>query len=259
MVLFFPLFLLLTLFLLITGFLVFIDREDRSSVEPLSVSSFVASEFTDNTLSYSGNEYVWDTTIMTFKEPFEYYLDSGMVWKIKDQKDSILYHGVGNIESKFLSVPGSYVLDLTQPSKFGMGRLVNSGLPLNHDTCNHSPFPDFLLVVVSDVHLKFDFSTIKFSKSLKGGVIDGTQVSLQGLYEQYEGNEFDPRTLKIVASGIEALVEGSVLSTTEKLKKGNIMLTYELSGTLKRQTYIQLDFYDPNKQIQSYHHLNIID
>ena len=54
---FFPLFLLLTLFILITNFLIFIDREDRPLEEPFSVSSLGLSEFADNTLSSSGNEY----------------------------------------------------------------------------------------------------------------------------------------------------------------------------------------------------------
>jgi len=195
-----------------------------------------------------------DTLVMTFKEQLDYFLDSGMVWKIKDENGILMERGIGPISGKFFSKPGWYTLDLTQPLNFGVGLFSSSGIQINHNSCNHSPFPDILNVLVSESYFKFDFSSVEFSKPLSGGSVEGIIVTVKADYDHFQSKELDPKKLKILASGVGAQVIGELLVSNSIIKKGENILRYKLSGTFQKNTYIQLDFYDTNQQIQSYHH-----
>jgi hypothetical protein len=195
-----------------------------------------------------------DTLLISFKDQFDYFLDSGMVWKIKDENGSLMERGTGPISGIFFSKPGWYTIDLSQPLNLGAGLFSSDGLQINHDSCNHSPFPDILHVLVSESHLKFDFSSLKFSSPLSGGSVDGIIVTIKANYDHFYNKELDPKKLIILASGIGAFVKGELQMPTTVIQKGENILRYKLSGTFQKNTYIQLDFYDTNQQIQSYHH-----
>lgn len=199
-----------------------------------------------------------DTTFITFKDSFEYNLDSGMVWKIRNQNDSLIYSGVSSINSIVFPLPGVYVLDLNQPVRFGMDSFADSTLPLNHDLCNHSPFPDELVILVSDTHLKFDFSTIRFNKELSGGSNSDVILTLDGHYEQFSESELNREDIVVIASGVGANLKSKAPKVDAKLINGNNSFSFQLSGSLKSNTYIQLDFYVPKQIIQSYSHLTKI-
>jgi hypothetical protein len=205
------------------------------------------------------NEAKWiDTTLITFKDTFEFYLDSGMVWKIKNETDSIIYRGIGGIDQMTFPIPGKYLLDLTQPTKFGRGLFSEPNIPINHDLCNHSPFPDELVILVSDTHLKFDFSTISFNKELSAGANNDVILTIDGYYEQFSDRKLNFEDIDVIASGVEANMTSKAPKVNSQLINGNYTFSFQLSGNLKRDTYIQLDFYVPNQKSQSYYHLNKI-
>lgn len=208
--------------------------------------------FPGHVVSYA--DLYTDTLIISFKEELDYFLDSGMVWKIKDENGRLLQRGTGPISGKLFSKPGWYTLDLSQPLNFG-GRVFSSGgIQTNHNSCNHSPFPDIINVLVSESCLKFDFSSVEFSRPLSGGSVEGIIVTVKANYDHFQNKELDPINLKIFASGVGAQVKGEFLVSNSIIQKGENILRYKLSGTFQKNTYIQLDFYDTNQQIQSYHH-----
>jgi len=202
------------------------------------------------------NSYSIKYLTITFIDTLNFILDPDMVWKLVDENNNMTMNGKGSISQLIISTPGKYVIDLIQPKKFG--GIFSSDL-MNHDTCNHSPFPDKIEIVVSPIYLKFDFASIRFSQSLSSIHLKDVKLDIEAWFDHYEESDFVLPPLRISSAGVEAEVDGTLVQQTESLKKGKINLTYHLNGSFKKGSYIMLDFHDINNLIQSYSHLTMIN
>src|SRR5690606_11658347 len=92
--------------------------------------------------------------IIAFKSPFSYLFDNDTSWEIVNTETNInIKSGTGSINNMVFEVPGNY--------------LINVSETIPHDTtCEHTHFPETILLEVSPVKMEFDFSTIRFSEEI---------------------------------------------------------------------------------------------
>lgn len=193
---------------------------------------------------------------LTFIDKLSFFLDPDMTWKLFDENHNLIMNGKGAISQLLIGVPGDYTIDLIQPKKFGEYLYSD---PSNHANCNHDPFPDKIAVFVSPIHLKFDFTSIRFSQPLSSVHLKNVKLDIEAWFEHYKEPDFVIPVLKISSVGIEAKVEGTLVQQYKSSKTGKIHLTYHLNGSLKKGSYIMLNFHDANNLIQSYAHLTMIN
>lgn len=189
-------------------------------------------------------------TIKTsYKDSLDFELDPWMVWRIFDAQGKLFMKGKGSINNIAFSKVGSYTLDLKQPTAFGT-KQTKAVSELSHDSCNHAAYPDAIIIEVLPVDLKFDFNTIKFSRPIAGGSIDGVLLSIDVNFDHAHGTSILPEKLSLEFVGIDAQASGAIQEPLKPLvagKKQNI--TYELKGTLKSNTYVQINFTNLHEQI----------
>ncbi len=122
------------------------------------------------------------------------------------------------------------------------------------DSCNHSNVPESFLVKVSPVKMIFDFSTLTFTKNIEAGInLENTEMVLNVNVKSFDNKQVVFENGKMTSAGIGTTIVGNLTKNNLILHPGINKLTYKISGSATKDTYIMFDFFDINNQVQSYY------
>ncbi|MCW3170761.1 hypothetical protein OMO38_19700 [Chryseobacterium sp. 09-1422] len=181
-----------------------------------------------------------ESITIAYSHPLNYFLNDDVKWEMRNEKGQIESSGFGSINNQKVKQPGLYTV-LINEKKLGTGQ-----------TNDHNQFPSKININVSSKSLDFDFSTLKFSRDIKGGqASDGIIVSINAIY-----NSFDNAKVKydhqMTSAGVGTTIVGKLKGGKFELKQGVNTLQFIIEGTAEKGNMIMLDFKDINNQTQSY-------
>jgi hypothetical protein len=104
------------------------------------------------------------------------------------------------------------------------------------------------------VKFVYQFDQISFSTALKSGVNNELIITVPVEMQSFTHKAFKLPKLTINGAGVNTHLTGQLTSSTVSIAEGITNLTFQLSGTVEKGTYIMLDFEDPFGQIQTYYH-----
>ena len=170
-------------------------------------------------------------------------IENSIFWTISNMDSNKKSSLIGNEINNFIfETPGTYQIT------FNENKTILEG------ECNHTDFPEVMLIKVSPYKMDFDFSTIQFSTKLEAGApIENCLVTIDVHLKSFSNDKVAFPNGKFVSSGIGTTINGQLLNEVI-LKPGNNKVTYKLSGSATKDTYIMLDFFDINEQVQSYYY-----
>jgi hypothetical protein len=186
-----------------------------------------------------------ETLSLAFGDSISKELDEHAVWKIlTDDEGDVIASGTGSIKDYQFSNPGKYRL------------FVPGHTSLLEGTCEHHFETEETIIEVAPFRMKFDFSAITFSSPIVGGTeLSNAEITVPATLKVFEA-DLPEYNGKITSSGIGANLSGQLADGPTQLKQGLNQLTFNLSGTATKDTYIMLDFYDVNNQIHCYYFPN---
>ena len=182
--------------------------------------------------------------IISFGEKINFgELENSIFWTISNMDSNKKSSLIGNeINSYIFENPGEYKITFHE----------NKGII--DGECNHAVFPELMIIRVSAFKMDFDFSTIQFNKKLVAGEnIENSELTLNVSFKSFKNDSLVFSKGKIISAGIGTTISGQLLNEVT-LKPGNNKVTYKLSGSASKDTYIMLDFFDINEQVQSYYY-----
>ena len=170
-------------------------------------------------------------------------IENSIFWTILNMDSNKKSSLIGNEINNFIfETPGTYQIT------FNENKTILEG------ECNHTDFPEVMLIKVSPYKMDFDFSTIQFSEKLVAGEnIENSELTLNVSFKSFKNDSLVFSKGKIISAGIGTTINGQLLNEVT-LKPGNNKVTYRLSGSASKDTYIMLDFFDINEQVQSYYY-----
>lgn len=182
--------------------------------------------------------------LVPYNTAFSYDLASSTSWELKTSIGQVLKSGKGSLENEMFEEPGNYVLQI---------HTLN-----NPNSCDDST-PEKLNIKVSTMNMSFDFSSVKFSKKIKGGQPTvGIVVSVNAVYSSYE-NSTATYTKGFKTAGVGTSIVGTLRNGQVALQQGVNTLEFVLEGQATTGNYIMLDFIDVNGDVQSYGLTQIIE
>jgi hypothetical protein len=147
--------------------------------------------------------------------------------------------------------PGQYTVSLT-PSN-----VVHSS---HEGSCNHDTESKQLEIIVLSIKLEFLFDQSSFSNPIKGGTdISGTILSIPVVFSSYDKKDAQIEGLKIITSGVNTSIEGTLKNEKATLSQGLNTLNFSLNGVATPETYIMFDFYYQDDLIETYYYPNKIN
>ena len=200
----------------------------------LSISSVFA-QHNENT-----NNKREESVTLSYGLPFSYSLDTYTGWDIKNDAGDVLNSGSGNINEVF-SKPGNYSVYIHEKH--------------NHDSkssCDHDQYPSKISIKVSPLKLVFDFSSIQFSKKIKGGQsTEGIILTVNAVYSSYNNISADYH-YGFTTAGVGTSLSGRLNKDKVLLKNGVNKLEFSLEGFTTKGNNITIEFKDINDQVQHY-------
>lgn len=170
-------------------------------------------------------------------------IDDSIIWTISlvDTYDNLVLRG-GQMNNHIFETPGIY-------------KITHSEVKTSSDNeCNHIAYPKVMIIQVSPIKMEFDFSTLIINKTIEGGVdIEGAELSLNVNLKSYTNESILFSNGKIESAGIGSTIKGQ-LTNALTLKPGINKVVYKLQGSASKDTFIMLDFFDINEQVQSYYY-----
>lgn len=168
-------------------------------------------------------------------------IDSAASWKISlnDLGLTVDLKGL-EINSYVFDKPGNYEITFTDAKHA-------------EESCDHSSIPEKFNVLVSPTKMEFDFSTLKFNKKIEAGIaLENIEMTLIANVKIFNNEPvlFDGQ---MVSAGIGTTITGKLIKESVLLKPGTNNLTYKISGSATKDTYIMFDFFDINNQVQPYY------
>ena len=166
-----------------------------------------------------------------------------IAWTVSsfDSNNEVLLNGE-EINNYVFETPGTYKITSRENKS------------ISENECNHASFPESFIIKVSPTQMVFDFSTLIFNKALEGGVnVDNTTLSLNVNLKTFTNEPVPFSKGKMISAGIGTTITGELLADSITLKPGINKLVYRLRGNATKDTYIMLDFFDINNQIQTYY------
>lgn len=181
-----------------------------------------------------------EDVVVAFNSPFSYPLPENVSWELKDENGLLILGSNGNISGHVFSKPGSYTLHIHEER--------------NHDTnaCDHTHFPEKVIIEVKPVRVDFDFSTIKFSKEITGNQpSNGITISVNVNFKSYD-NSTAVYNQGLTSFGVGSTITGKLKNEEVILKPGVNTLEFILEGQAEAGNNIQLNFTDFNREVQPY-------
>lgn len=161
-----------------------------------------------------------------------------------------LASGQGSSYSNFIfQEPGNY--RITFESAADHQHEENQAAAL---TCEHKLMPDAVIVEVSPVKMKYDFSNISFSAPIQSGVpADNVSMNVPVQVEVFNNGSYSFQVLPVKTAGVATTLTAQPTETSPVvLQNGTMMLSYSLSGAVTKSSYVMFDFVDFNGNVQSY-------
>lgn len=183
-------------------------------------------------------ETVEDITI-SYNTPFSYLFNPEVSWELANSNGELISSGKGDFADKVFDVPGNYIMSVHENHVHTQG------------SCEHAQYPSKLNITVSDTKMKFDWSTLKFSKNIKGGQSAKGIVVTVNVHYSSAKNENTVYGYDLKTAGVNTSVFGTLKNKTI-LKPGVNTLAFLLDGVAEKGNYMMLDFKDMNGQVQSY-------
>jgi hypothetical protein len=183
--------------------------------------------------------------IISFGESINFgKIDNSIEWNVSNEATNNKISFKGNeINNYKFETPGTYKITSVE-SKLNPER-----------ECNHVSFPEQMIIEVSPYKMEFDFSSIKFSKKIVGGVgTEDCHLIIDANLKSYTNQKIDFTNAKIVSAGIDTTIEGQLLNNVVTLFPGKNNLVYQLKGAAKSGNFIMLDFFDINGQVHSFYY-----
>lgn len=185
--------------------------------------------------------------VVAFNSPFHYNLNKDTRWEIiHTETGQTFKSGSGSIQNMIFETPGEYLIQVVE-------LLAHSS-----DSCDHTHFPEKILLEVSPYQLVFDFSTVKSSRNIMGNQsLNGITLTVDVLFTSYHGTPV-AYAQNFTSSGVRTSLAGKLKNGEAILQQGINTLEFQLEGQVSSGTYINIDFMDINGQIQSYSLINKI-
>ena len=162
-------------------------------------------------------------------------LDEGDSWVIMNDKTGQTLLGTGeSIYQNSFSAPGSYMIRFTHT-----------------DACGHEHGQESKIIKLTVLPYKitFLFKEATFSKPLEGNTFFNNEiVSVPCVLERFSSSNTEIPDFSILAAGIGAEMKG-VSKPGQSFKAGRNNYEFTLTGSLKPDTYIRLDFIDQTNNI----------
>lgn len=116
-----------------------------------------------------------------------------------------------------------------------------------------------MLINVTTTEMVFQFSKIKFSDKIRVGkncddILMTLPVTINSLSE---GGKV--KLSKVNVTGNDVNLIAMPLQEEIIVKNGTYNLSYKLSGTVNKETYLMFDFVDNNNETQTYYQLEIVN
>lgn len=179
---------------------------------------------------------------ISFGEKIDFgLLDESMIWTVSSSKNSIFATLYGReINNYIFQEPGEYEINFHESKK--------------HDgECDHQQFPEKFQIKVEGVKMSFDFSKISFSEKIVKGRSYSDLIVAVPVKIALKGTSI----AKLQAPGMSITGIG-VSMTAEPVDKEIALngktqvLKYRISGIADKEAYLMFDFYDFNRQVQTY-------
>lgn len=205
----------------------------------IAEASLGAVSTTQHTVEHVRDEQV---IVLPFGATFEYPFNQGTHWSITElATNRTLTRGNGSIKNLVFEIPGTYVIDVTEEPNH------------NPETCNHPEYPEKITIEVSHLNMAFDFSTLRFSQEIVGGLpLDGQTLAVDVVFNAYGKEEVECQIQLFKSAGVGTTIIGTPMQERVILRPGVNTLIYRLSGQAQRGTYLMFDFLDVNNQVQVY-------
>ena len=176
-------------------------------------------------------------------------MDSDVAWTIINQEKNISNKLNGNaINDYVFEHTGIYEINYADNKKHKEG------------DCNHATFDSKMLIKVSDVKMRFDFSKIKFSEKIRtGNNCEGiiVTVPVDVILKQNRLTKFIPSQFMVAGVGSDIIAKP--ITQDIGLKTGTFVLQYKLFGTATKETYLMFDFIDYNNNVQTYNQTELVN
>lgn len=198
----------------------------------------------DIALIQSDNQYY---KVISFGEKIDFgQVEDSSRWTITYNKQNRVFNLNGNQINDFIfDKPGTYEI------------IFSENVELDKGKCNHPPFQEKMIIKVNFHKMIFDFSTIKFSENIVGGkALRNIEVSVELDFKSYN-HKFEHTVFsnaRFIGAGVGVSIIGRSVNDKISLTSGRQKMIYLLNGIASKETYIMLDFFDINGQVQSYYY-----
>jgi hypothetical protein len=179
-------------------------------------------------------------------------VDSSARWTIIYTTDDTVVNLTGNQINDFIfENPGTYEIRF-----FGNEKHNDDG---HGEEDNHSRFPEKMMIEVSPVKMTFDFSKIAFSEKIqKGKNCDNIVITVPVKISAKGNKGMKLKSPNLVIAGVGSELIAKPVKQEVVVSNGIQLLKYQLSGTVKNETYLMFDFFDFNNQVKTYNLLESI-
>lgn|SRR5690606_2548869 len=209
-----------------------------SKIKRLSgLLAFTALILNSSSIAAQHNTPIEQDVLVPYNTAFSYDLANSTSWELTTSTGQVLKNGTGSIENEVFNEPGNYVLQI---------HAIH-----NPNSCDDAT-PEKLNIKATAMKMEFDFSSVKFSKNIKGGQsAKEIVVSVNAMYSSYE-NSATTYTNGFKTAGVGTSVTGKLKNGPVTLEQGVNTLEFVLDGHATTGNYIMLDFVDINGDVQSY-------
>jgi hypothetical protein len=167
-------------------------------------------------------------------------------WTIENDNQQTIASGSQDILSHFLFPhSGNYTLSIMI--------LPNT----NQEGCQHGGQTYKWNIVVSPIQVDYNIDSISFGQPLTSGAISNGLSANIPVVIQFENNHLQPfnlQSLKARFQGAGSMVTIENLSNQLVTTNGTYTLQLKISGTVRSQSYIMIDFVDHNGNVSTYYH-----
>ena len=181
--------------------------------------------------------------VIAFGDSFSYQLDENTSWSItRVNENAVLKSGLGSISNFNFTELGTFNIEIVEAVNHNQGE------------CNHPHFPKKVIVTVSPLKMKFDFSSMKYSNEILGGQSqDGNTLTIDVDFSNVNNESVEFTAGELTTAGVGTSIKGKLVNEKIILRPGINHLVYKLTGSATSQTYIMFDFNDINNQVVSYY------
>ena len=174
--------------------------------------------------------------------------DDSFSWRIVDSTSKVIANdSLGSLYSYVIARPGKYNLE------------VNSLQGIHDHVCSNHGFSGSWVVRVSPVKISFDVDSLVFSQPLTSENLKSSiklSVPVEISFFENSITEMAVQHLKLNVQGVNCTLRIDYSSPNAVLREGQSLISFSISGSAQKGTFIMLDFQDHNGTITTYYPTN---